>query len=252
MTSPVKRFRAYIDESGDEGFVWRPNGTGSTKWFIMGAVVVESKHDQELAKSVNRIKARLGLPPQKPLHWKDRRDHGQRKVIIQEICDKPFTRMFVGVYKPDITSAKLKTPPALYLYVTRYLLERVSWFVDDQGGRVDCIFEHRSNLSYPQLRAYIQSLIADPNTEIRDVIDGIYPRPKQQVKNLQVADACNGALYAALQPDRYGNNETAYLAMLRSRLYRRNDKLFSYGLKLFPTDAGVLSQQPGWEWLNEI
>jgi len=249
---PVKRFRAYIDESGDEGFLWYPDGSGSTKWFVIGAVVVEISHDQVVAESINNIKSKLGLPPNKPLHWASRRDHGQRKVIIQEIASKPLCCMFVGVYKPDITSSKLKTPPGLYLYATRYLLERVSWFVGDQGGRVDCIFEHRANLSYTQLRAYITSLIADPNTEIRDVIDAIQARNKDQVKNLQVIDACNGALYAALQPDRYGNNEVTYLAMLRDRLYRKNGKLFSYGLKLFPTDAAALSKRPGWEWLSEI
>lgn len=248
----VRRYRAYIDETGDEGFVWREDGSGSSRWFIMGAVVVEDSWDLDVASAIDDIKDRLELKRDRPLHWVERRDHRQRKVMIQGIVHKPFCLMYVGVYKPDISSEKLKKTPGLYLYTTRYLLERVSWYVDDNGGRVDCIFEHRGNLSYEELQAYIRSLISNPENQIRPVIDKIEPRNKHQVKNLQVIDICLGAASDAFEPDRYGNYERSYLAALRSHLYRKGGNLFSYGLKLFPTAAGTLMRKPGWEWLGEI
>jgi hypothetical protein len=32
-------FVVYIDESGDEGFVFKPDGSGSSRWFVLGAAV---------------------------------------------------------------------------------------------------------------------------------------------------------------------------------------------------------------------
>ncbi len=51
----------------------------------------------------------------------------------------PFKLFIVGVNKKALqNTVRLKNPPALYLYATRYLLERVSWFVAENGGRVEC------------------------------------------------------------------------------------------------------------------
>ena len=30
-------FIAYVDESGDEGFVFNPDGSGSSRWFVLSA-----------------------------------------------------------------------------------------------------------------------------------------------------------------------------------------------------------------------
>ncbi|MHB8928803.1 MAG: hypothetical protein ACYC9Q_14370 [Bacillota bacterium] len=58
----MNRFNAYIDESGDEGFNWLPDGRGSTGWFFAGAVVVPAPLDLSVSAVIDRIKSRLNLP----------------------------------------------------------------------------------------------------------------------------------------------------------------------------------------------
>jgi len=248
------RYIAYIDESGDEGFKWPHGQSGSTPWFFMVAAVVKKQDDLDAAGCVDRIKQRLGTPPGRPLHWAKLRSHRQRKVIIQEIAREPITLICVGVDKTALTNtAKLKKPPALYLYTARFLLERVSWLVSEAGARVDCVFENRTSLSYPVLTAYIKSLAANPSAEIRPVIDAIVPLNRDQRKMLQVADACAGACLAAFSKDKFGNVEPSYLLGLEDHLYRRGGNLFSYGLKLFPKGADkLMTEEDTYNWLANL
>ena len=243
-----------MDEAGDEGFTWRPDGSGASPWLVMTAVIVDAADDLAVSHAVDRIKARLNFPDaRKPLHWVERRRHIQRKVIIQEVAGEPITVVVIGINKKAVTVSFLKRSPALYLYATRLLLERVSWFVGDAGARVDCVFENKTALSYDALRAYVTSLMATAKlSQMRSVIDGIRPTTKGQSKMLQIADVCAGAAYAALAEDEYGNHEPSYLTALSPRLYRRGGNVFSYGLKLFPAGAAALAKRPGYEWLLEF
>ncbi|MDH7478692.1 MAG: DUF3800 domain-containing protein [Syntrophomonadaceae bacterium] len=252
----TKRFTAYIDESGDEGFTWKDDGSGSTQWFFMVAFVVEKTNDLECSKAINRIKSRINYLPGKALHWADLRNHGKKKVIISEISMLPISSIIVvGFDKKNLGASKqLKKHPGLYLYTTRYLLERVSWFAVSQKGRVDCVFEKKKNLSYETLRSYIRSLVHDPRTEIKPVIDDIIPRGKYECKNLQIADCIGGAVNSAMSPDSYGNTEPSYLLSLSHHIYRFGNNLFSYGFKLFPTDASklILSDPSNYNWLKTL
>lgn len=244
----MPNYNCYIDESGDEGFA-----QGATDWFVLAGVIVDKNQDLEASHAIDEIRKVLNKPPDRPLHWKEIRRHEQRKFITQVIGGKELTIVAVGVNKRELTDTeKLKQSPALYLYASRFLLERVSWFVSANGGRVDVTFEHRGNLSYEELEAYIDSLMWDPRNQIRPVIDGISPKPKLQVKMLQVADVVAGAVYSAFQRDRFGNVEPSYIFNLKHRFYRRGRNLFSYGLKLFPHDGNRLSQDPLFSWLNSL
>ncbi len=240
------QFRCYIDESGDEGFVWGDRGH-SSRWFVMAAVLVESMHDLEISGAVDRINSRLDLKPSRPLHWKDRRRHEQRRVIMDEIAREPLTIFCVAVHKPSLHKPYLQSPPALYHYTTRYLLERVSWCVDDAGGEVDLVFENRATISYQQLEAYIREVQATADNQLRDVFRHFRTVPRNQRKMLQVADACAGAAFAALEPHRYGFAERSYVDTLHMKFYRSrgNGKVAGYGFKVFPHDV-VHSAEYAW------
>lgn len=249
----MNRFNAYIDESGDNGFTWYDDGTGSTRWFVLGAVVVRETNDRELSFVIDKIKERLNIPCEKPLHWVDRK-HKQRKYITELISNKEFTFITVGMDKFEINpESKLREYPALYLYAARFLMERVSWFVDSHDGVVNCIFEHRENLSYDELRSYIRSQIVDKDSQIRpEVISGIQAKEGWQFKNLQVADACTGTVFNALETNKFGHVEPTYFLNLRKKLYRRNEKTLQYGLKLFPHEYQALRSMEGLTWIEEI
>lgn len=247
------KYYAYIDESGDEGFKWYADGTGASKWLVLAAMIVRKENFRPVLDTVDEIRARLAMATNKVLHWKDKKDHAVRKYICQRMSDAPVTLSYVAVNKQRLTATqKLKKPPALYFYATRYLVERISWFAAENGGRVDLIFENRASLSYDDLNDYINHLKKDPCVQIRDVIDKVTSLSKGQSKTLELCDCAAGALFEALELDRFGNREPAYIMELRSRLYRRKGNLFAYGLKLFPENGSILAKRPGWEWLQEI
>jgi hypothetical protein len=239
----IRRFNVYIDESGDEGFRWHADGTGATRWFIISAIVVEASDDLQVSRCLDRIKDRLSMTPRTPLHWIDCRRHEQRKVIVQEMAQEPLRGIVVAMDKKAIQHGFLKKSPALYFYTTRLVLERVAWMVDDAGGRADCILENRAHLSYKQLQTYLRRL--SETSQLRPVIDDVVPKPKEQAKLLQVADAFAGATYAAPNPDRYGNVETTYLDTLSPLLYRHQGKVLGYGFKMFPEWDGQTGKQWG-------
>jgi hypothetical protein len=152
----------YIDEAGDEGFKITPTfvgGQGSSRWFIITAVVVAAEADRQVASSLNRIKSRLWptTPPQhrnqhsKPLHWKELR-HNQKKVVLSELRSEQFTLMAVAFEKchPKLDRSKfeaqqvrrirpnLKTP--LYNYATRFLFERLTRLAQATNRKLDITF----------------------------------------------------------------------------------------------------------------
>ena len=54
---------------------------------------------------------------------------------------------------------------------------------------------------------------------------------------LQLADAVAGAIFNALERDRFGNIESRYLKVLSPILYRYNGMHLGYGLKIVPKEA---------------
>jgi hypothetical protein len=41
-------FVAYVDESGDEGFKFLPNEQGSSRWFVLSAMVIRREKDLQV------------------------------------------------------------------------------------------------------------------------------------------------------------------------------------------------------------
>lgn len=250
----MAEFNAYIDESGDEGI-----DTGGTDWFMIGAVVVPKELDLQLARKVDEVKALIEQKNlSRALHWQDfHRHHHKRLAIIQALAQIPFTLVVCGVHKPSLDRPeRLKGGQRLYNYLTRHVLERVSWFVrDTSGGRGFCnlYFENRSTMSYPALAAYLERVKREKGSRIvGHVLGPPIPRGKQEKKNLQVADCCVGACYAALEPHRrWKTTDPSYVMHLAERFYHRDANLLSYGLKLLPStkqEDFLMS----YDWLHSV
>lgn len=47
-------FVAYVDESGDEGFKFLPNEKGSSRWFVLSAMVIRKENDLQVVESPDR------------------------------------------------------------------------------------------------------------------------------------------------------------------------------------------------------
>jgi len=177
-------FIAYVDESGDEGFVFNADGNGSSRWFVLSAAVIRQTNDLQMVSCLKEVRAILKKEPKIPLHFVDLKHeqrvfaeeegdlarkalhfadlkHEQRVPYIRRVGELPIRTVSVLVYKPLIAEPEKfqNTKYLLYRYATRLLLERVSWLGRDQrrpgegDGFTEVIFSNRSNMSYEDMIA---------------------------------------------------------------------------------------------------
>lgn len=55
-------FVVYIDESRDEGFVFRPDGTASFRWFVLSAAVIRQANDLQMVSCPKAVREVLPKP----------------------------------------------------------------------------------------------------------------------------------------------------------------------------------------------
>ena len=253
-------FIVYIDESGDEGFVFHPDGRGSSRWFVLSAAVIRQANDLKMVACLREAREVLGKAPKTPLHFVDLK-HDQRVPYARRVGQVPMRTVSVLVYKPLIREPEKfqNTKYLLYRYATRMLLERVSWLCRDHrkegegDGFAEVIFSNRSNMSYEEIRDYMRLLLkqaADSPEKIQidsTVIDPERIRSVDHAKlaGLQVADAVASGLHFALKVNRYGETESGYLTHLTKTIFRHRGVAMGYGLKVWPEDfATVKAKAP--------
>lgn len=248
-------FVTYIDESGDEGFVFKPDGSGSSRWFVLSAAVLRKTNDLQAVTCLKEVRQLLGKQPKFPLHFVDLK-HEQRIPYVRRVGALPVRTVSVLVYKPLIAEPEKfqNDKYLLYRYATRLLLERVSWLCRDHrrdgegDGFTEIIFSNRSNMSYEEIRDYLRLLLqraaANPETVQLDstVIDPdrITTVEHSKLAGLQVADAVASSAYLAVKRNRYGESEPAYLRLLGNTLYRHKNMALGYGLKVWPEDIETI------------
>lgn len=181
-------------------------------------------------------------------------NHAQKRFVTQRIAKLPirFTAALTNK-KDDIPDGLYTGKNQLYYYVTRYVIERISWFCRDNrpkvregDGRVKITFSRRGGLSYDGFKDYLLHLKNDVETTIHWPvidIDGIDAQDHSRVAALQLADCGARAITEAFEPDTFGNVEGTYLKTLKNVIYQRNSNYLSYGLKILPTwQDATLSQ----------
>lgn len=237
-------FVAYIDESGDEGFVFLPREQGSSRWLVLSAVVFRKSRDLEAVSTLKRVRETINKPTKAALHFRELR-HEQRIPYARAIGDAPVRTVSVAIYKPSLQSPEnyQQEGHRLYRYASRLLLERVSWLCRDSraksdgDGTVDLVFSNRSAMSYDDLRSYLQRLQRDANCRIEwgvIVPDRVRAVNHDQLAGLQMADAVASGTYYALNKNQYGECESRYLELFASRIYRRRGGADGYGMKFWP------------------
>jgi len=259
-------FRVYIDESGEEGFVFKPDNAGSSRWLILSAVITRMESDRVVVDLMKRVRVMLGRSPKQALHF-CKMDHQQRVPYVRQIAETKLHTVSVLIHKPSIAEPEKfqAEKHLLYRYACRMLLERVSWLcrehrVHGKGdGTAEIIFSNRAQMSYDDLRDYIQSL-KDESDPLEVTIDWTVIKPRElravehsQLAGLQVADAVASSLFAAVNVNRYGETEDRYIRILAPVAYRHKGALLGYGLKFWPeTFEGLKMQNPHLAGLAEL
>ena len=244
-------FVAYVDESGDEGFKFLPQWQGSSRWFVLSALVIRKENDLQVVQLARQARELLKKHPKKALHFRDLR-HDHRVPLARLIGSAPVRTVNVLVHKPSIREPEVfqQQAYALYRYATRLLVERVSWLCRDkhrpgQGdGTVAMIFSNRSAMSYKDLRDYLHKLKTGnkAGTDVRvdwRVVDPerIQAVNHEQLAGLQLADAVASGVFYAVHRNPYGETEDRYLRLLGKTIYRNEGRTEGYGLKLWCDDA---------------
>lgn len=242
-------FVAYVDESGDEGFKFLPNEQGSSRWFVLSALVTLKENDLQVVQLARQARDLLKKDPKKALHFRELR-HEQRVPLARLIGEAPVQTVSVLIHKPSIKEPEVfqQQAYALYHYATRLLVERVSWLCRDHqrkgrgDGTVEMVFSNRSAMSYDNLRGYLNRLkVGQAGAEVRvdwSVVDPQRIRAvnHDQLAGLQLADAVASGVFFSVHRNPYGEYEDRYLRLMGKTIYRHKGTVDGYGLKLWCAD----------------
>ncbi|WP_444846306.1 DUF3800 domain-containing protein [Duganella caerulea] len=161
----------------------------------------------------------------------------------------PVKTVNVLIHKPSIPNPENFQQEAhkLYRYATRLLLERVSWlcrdFAHEGKCSADLVFSNRSAMSYDDLRSYLQ-LLKHQSAASSDIsiywpaisCDKVRAVNHDKLAGLQLADAVASSVFFAVNKTQYGEVEERYLRMLLPTLYKKQNRIEGYGLKLWCSD----------------
>ncbi|MHC4444600.1 MAG: DUF3800 domain-containing protein [Planctomycetota bacterium] len=256
-------FQVYIDESGDEGFTFYNDGRGSSRWFVLSAVIIRKDIDLSTVKLVDKVRARLQRTHRTALHFKSLK-HEHRLPLLEEIAKSNLRTVSVLIHKPSIREPEKFTGKyQLYRYASRYLLERVSWYCRDHrrdnSEIAKVIFSNRASMSYGELRDYLDLLKKRTHFfGVRidwSVIDSKYIVADQHnhLMGLQIADAVASGMWHSVEKTPQGFIEPRYAEMLRPVVYSHRSNVLGYGIKFWPLDIRDFQRElPELEWVNRI
>ncbi len=256
-------FNIYIDEAGDEGYVFhQQQPLGSSRWFIVAGIIVRQEDDLAVSHCIDDARQRLGWGAKfaarpKPLHWREL-NHAQKLMVSGRLAREPITSIHVCMWKEQIGQhSQLRRAMYLYHYSLRLLLERASWFVDDNGGTMKVTLSNRAHLRLNDLQSYLRLLQGSDNFQGRPVFapDELTVTRPELRKGLQIADSFASATLNAFDANQFGDTEPRYLGRLKDRLYRYgvDQRLSGYGLKIFPSDPNTLRlAAEKHRWLEEF
>lgn len=245
---------AYIDESGDEGFVFAqlPNRK-SSEWWTISAVLTRSSNVAHVEGAVAQYHAEAKKP--RPFHFSKER-HEHRIGFMNCAIQAPITFVSVITHKPTLLREKPTIATRkhhLFYYTAKLLIERITWFMDyDLGNTGDekahIIFSNRGQFRREHLDNYLSILRGQTAYEqaldlgagshdikwrrIQD--DLIDVQDHNSLAGLQVADAVASGIRWALEPTPHSLTEHRYAKILAPRVWRRFGRVQSYGLKFEP------------------
>ena len=250
----------YIDEAGETGLSKvRPiDENGSSEWFVLSAVVLKAKWEDDVVDWVRDIRDGIGLKQRPDIHY--RTLSPTRKIAAcSRIAALPVRGFVVASNKKNMrrhrnaNAAKIPSQQWFYNWCIRLLMERVTAFcsdrtIQDHGRRlpVKIEFSRCGGHRYSQTRAYQSYLrfqqegdkvYLQKRQPVRDMLstDLMFDYPHQQRAGLQLADIVASAFYQAADAEGPGEWSTAAASALAPIMARENGMQRNFGVALFPT-----------------
>ena len=203
-----------------------------TKWFVLSAVVVAKNDEPKIRAKMNQIKTRLNI---KEIHLRKIHDFLKRAYISHELSSEPFAYMNVLVDTTKFDVSKIPDSGVAYNYVCKYLLQRVSWYLESEQKTGDIILSARGTSRDGDLISYIeQKLLPYPHNSINAaVFNKIEAKTSASWDLLQLADVCATTMFLTYEQNSFGFCTPCFSLALRDHLYCRNGNIESYGIKFF-------------------
>lgn len=219
----------YIDEAGDLGI------NRGTRWFVLSSVIVDKAAEPSIRARLATIKNRLNV---QQIHLRKIQDFYKRAVIVQELNGEDFTYMNVLVDTSKFDITKIPSTTVAYNYVCKYLLQRVSWYLQSQGKTCDVVLSARGTSRDGELITYItDKLLPYPNNSIQaDVFNKVSAKSAGSWDLLQLADVCATTMFLTYEVNGYGFTTPCFSEAMNVHLYRKNNTVESYGIKFFTAD----------------
>lgn len=158
----------------------------------------------------------------------------------------------VVLHKPSMVGTHIgRNPNAMYSYLLKLTLERVSWAVRDRqdggdpcNGKCRVLFSENAGLAYDKMGEYLAKLKAETghNHSIKWEflhLDDAEPQPHQNETCFHFADVAASATFTAFDTANreHGITDDRYIRLLIPGMCR--DKKSVYGFKFFPKDAPI-------------
>lgn len=241
---PRQKLRAYIDESGQ-----RSRSAASSDHFVMSAALFFDEQEPSADQLLEDIRLATGRLPGQHLHWKNfKPDVRLAASTILGGAEHKVGFLSIVVCKRHLQADANFTEDDAYLLTFRYLLERLSWVARMNSADLDYTLAHIQRFSLAKLRAYEARLANMPpgmcSVDWRYVLKGGSIDQPKRLKYLQLADFIASATGNAFEPDQHGNCHPEYLQAFVPRLWRHNDKLTTYGLKMHPWNDNTKAAYP--------
>ena len=253
----------YIDESGDTGLKRvKPIDTpGASEWMVLSAVVIRRTHEADVVRWMKDICRPFRNHQRFGFHFRNLKP--AKKLLVCEGIRKLPLRIFVVASNKKNMRGYLNPWAALipsnnwfYCWMTRVLLERVTFFVNSDSlaryGEPRLLkieYSNRGGLSYAQMDAYytyLQHRVSIGRNELTmgDLSWQVMRRGLLQVHQhddragLHFADAAASSFFKACDKYDTGAIDTQFAKLLEPRMGRFPDildgQIAGYGVKLLP------------------
>jgi hypothetical protein len=274
MQSPEYHYVAYIDDAGDPGLktVKPIDSPGSSEWLILSAVVIGAPNEKNVVPWVQDILKVFKKYQRRDLHFSNLNDRN-RRISCEQIATLPLRCFVVCSNKKNMKgyrnpfAEKYPNPNWFYAWMSRLLLERVTFFVSEKSlqqhneiKKLRIEFSERGGLTHWSLNTYYEWLRMKSaggdmfltagdlvwETMHRDLLH-IYPHRKRA--GLQLADAVASAFFKACDCYDTGACNPEFAKLLGPRMCRVPDhsagEISGYSVKLMPrfSDAKLLPGQ---------
>ena len=168
---------AYIDEAGDLGLKrLRPkHPKGASEWFVLAGVVVSRPNELNARRWLEQmLEATRGQQiegQRQSLHFRNLSD--PHKTLVCEMLAALPVRCFIVAshkkslltWRPSPGLVQMDNRDWFYNFLTRYILERITWFVSHNSKktfgapqRLKVVFSERNGLNTGQIGVYLERL----------------------------------------------------------------------------------------------